>query len=150
VRLFKKQLIKKIIVKLHPSQSYYDIRPLIKKIDPKIPLYQSQNILDLIKKCDTMISLNYSTSILDAMILKKPTMTILPEDQNFQEELPIKQGTTIAVSDYHELENSLKNLLNNTEVRNNLIIKGSKFVDEYFAHQGSASSYIVKLLENEL
>ena len=76
---------------------YYDIKPLIRQIDPNIPIYQNQNILDLLLTCDSMISLNYSTVLLDAMILNKPVLLILPEEQNMEEEISVKKGAVLYI-----------------------------------------------------
>ena len=139
---------KKIIVKLHPGQFYYDIKPLIQEIDPSIPIFQNQNIVDLIKSCDTMISLNYSTALLDAMIMEKPTMVVLSEKQGFEKEDYITKGATLYEPDISRLEHSLRNLLNNKEFRQNLIKNGNEFVDAYLVNHGIASKEITKILSN--
>jgi len=138
---------KKPIIKLHPAE-YFHIKPLIKKIDPTIPIYQHEDILPLLQSCDSMISLNYSTVLLDALILDKPTMVILTEKQNFEEEELIKNKATLCVSDLNNLENDLNKLLFDDGVRTNLINNGKQFVDNYLSNQGTASKYIVKTLSN--
>lgn len=139
---------KKLIVKLHPSMPYYDIKTLIRQIDSNIQIYQNQNIFDLLLTCDSMISLNYSTVLLDAMILNKPTMLILPEEQNIKEEILIKRKATLCVSNTSEIETSLKDLLYNENVRNELIQRGNEFVDDYLTNQGSASERLASILKN--
>lgn len=146
--MVKKIENKKIIVKLHPSMPYYDIKPLIKQIDPNIRIYQNENILDLLLSCDVMISLNYSTVLLDAMILNKPTMMILPEEQNIKEEILVKRNATLCVSNILEIESSLKDLLYNENVRKELVQRGKKFVDDYLVNQGNASEQLAAILKN--
>lgn len=139
---------KKIIVKLHPGQFYYDIKPLLQEIDPSIPIFQNQNIIDLIKSCDAMISLNYSTALLDAMIIEKPTMVVLPERQGFEEEGYITKGATLYEPELSNLESALRNLLNNEEFRQDLVKRGNEFVDAYLVNHGIASREITKILSN--
>ena len=93
-----------------------------------------------------MISLNYSTILLDALILNKPTMVILPERQNFEEEEIIKQNAVLSVSDISELETKLKQILSDDDIREKLISNGKQFIEKYFLHKGNSCKNLVKLL----
>lgn len=137
---------KQIIVKLHPGQFYYDMKPLIQKIDSNIPIFQNQNIIDLLKKCDVMVSLNYSTALLDAMILQKPTMVVLPEKQGYEKEDFITRNATLFEPNIENIEKALNNILNDTKFRNELIKKGNEFVDYYLVNKGISSTEVAKLL----
>ncbi|MBI3639003.1 MAG: hypothetical protein HY223_01670 [Thaumarchaeota archaeon] len=145
--IIKKDPSKKIIVKLHPARPYYDITPIIHEIDPTIPIYRDEDIRILIEDCDVVISMNYSTIILDAMILKKPTMVILPEDQNYEKEIPIIRKATLPISKTEELESSLNDLLYNETVRRDLISKGNEFVNDYMSNQGTSSEHLANILK---
>ena len=136
---------KKPIIKLHQTE-YFKISSIIKKIDPTITIYQYEDILELLETCDILISLNYSTILLDALILNKPTMVILPEKQNFEEEEIIKRNAVLAVSDISELEIKLKQILSDDNIRENLIVNGKQFIEEYFSHRGNSSEYLTKLI----
>ncbi|HEV2193258.1 MAG TPA: hypothetical protein VGR54_06545 [Nitrosopumilaceae archaeon] len=144
----KKISNKKIIIKLHPAKSYYDIKPLIRQIDPSIPIYQHRNIIDLIESCDVMITLNYTTALLEAMILNKPTMLIETEKQSIGEENMFKRGTSIYVPNINEIESKLNDLILNDKIRKELIQKGQEFVNDYFVNHGTASEHLAKILEN--
>ncbi len=137
---------KKPVIKLHPGQGYHDIKSLIRESDPTIPIYQNQNILNLIKSCDCVISLNFSTVLLDAMILNKPTMVILAEEQNYEEDPMIKRKATMPVFNLKNLDSALNDLLFNTKIREGLIQKGNEFVNDYFVNQGNASKYLLEIL----
>ena len=139
---------KKIIIKLHPGKVSFDIKPLIQEIDPTIQIYQNENIMDLLENCDSMISLNYSTAILDAMILQKPTLVLLPEKQNFENEIPIKNNTVLSTSDENQIESMINDLLYNKEIRDELIRKGNDFVNNYITNQGNASEKLAEILES--
>jgi len=139
---------KKIIIKLHPGKVSFDIKPLIQEIDPTIQVYQNENIMDLLEDCDSMISLNYSTAILDAMVLQKPTLVLLPENQNFENEIPILTGAVLVTSDENQIESRINDLLYNKEIRNELVRKANNFVNDYITNQGNASEQLAEILEN--
>jgi len=109
---------------------------------------QNQNIVDSIKSCDVMISLNYSTAALDAMILQKPTLTVLPENQGYDKEDMITMGATLYEPDLNKLESLLKNLLENKKFKQELIKKGNLFVDHYLTNQGTSSREISTFLSD--
>jgi len=147
VKIIQSYKGKKIIVKLHPTQSYHDLKSLIKEIDPAIPIYKNENLLEVLDKSDAVISLNFSTILVDAMIRRKPTFVVLVEQQGFEEEQMIKQNSTIAVSDIKNLEIRLKDFLSNESVRKDVVKKGTEFVNKYFVNQGNASKYISKVIK---
>ena len=144
----KKHPDKKIIIKLHPGKVSFDIKPLIQEIDPTIQIYQNENIMDLLEDCDSMISLNYSTVILDAMILQKPTLVLLPEKQNYENEIAIKNCAVLSTSDENQIESMISDLLYNKEIRDELVRKGNDFVNNYITNQGNASEKLAEILES--
>ncbi len=145
LKYIKKNSNKKPVIKLHVTE-YFDISSIIKKIDPSIPIYQHQDILELLESCDVLISLNYSTILLDALILNKPTLVFLPEKQNFEEEEIIKQNAVLTVSNISELEIKVKQILFDEDVRNDLIKNGKMFIEKYFSYQGNSCEILTKLL----
>ena len=148
IETIKKYPDKKIIVKLHPGKVSYDIKPLIEKIDPSIQIFQNENILDLLEKSDVMISLNYSTVVLDALILEKPSLILLPEEQNYENEIPLKNKTVLITSKVEEIEIMIKNLLEDKKIQQELIKNGKRFVDEYIVNQGDSSKKLADILED--
>lgn len=144
--IIKKYPEKKLIIKLHPGKVSYDIKPIIKQIDPTTKIYQNENIFELLKKCDAMISLNYSTVVLDAMISKIPTLVTLPEKQFFEDEIPLKDGAVLYTKNIDELESSIELLLNDS-IRQNLINKSEYFVNRYISNRGTASTKLVEILD---
>lgn len=145
-KIIKKISDRKIIVKLHPGQFYYDIKPTINEIDPSISILQNQDIVNLIESCDIMISLNYSTAALDAMILQKPTLTVLPEKQGYEKEEMITMGATLYEPDLSKIEIVLKELLENEEFREKIILRGNNFVRHYLVNPGKSSEEIAQFL----
>ena len=147
LKFIKLNTNKKPIIKLHSSE-YFNIAPIINKIDQNIPIYQHEDLLPILETCDSLISLNYSTILVDGLILKKPTMVILPEKQNFEQEEIIKKGAVVVVSNKIELETKLNDFLCNKQFRENLISNGENFVNEYFSFQGNSSKMLSEFLVN--
>jgi hypothetical protein len=148
--IIKKISNKKIIVKIRPGQSVYDGHQIINELDPNIPTYRTQDIFDVINMCDTVILFNFSTAVLDAMIMKKPTMTILPENQGFEDDVIMKSGATLVVNSLNELETKLVDILTNDKLRKKLVEDGQKIVNEYFINQGNASKELCKFIDSLL
>ena len=148
--IIKKVSNKKIIVKFRSRQSSFDGHQLINDLDPNISTYQSRDIFDVINMCDTVIVFNFSTTILDAMIMKKPTMTILPENQGFEDDVIMKSGATLVVNNLNELETKLVDILTNDKLREKLVEDGQKIVNEYFINQGNASEELCKFFDSIL
>ena len=133
---------------MHPGQLFYDIKPIVHSINPSIPIYQGKNILDLLEVSDVMISLSLSTTMLDAMIMDVPTITILAEDQGFEDEIIIKSKATLIVKTPEEFEKALHDVLYDEKIRNELIKKGREFVDMCLANQGTASKHLSKIIDS--
>lgn len=148
--LIKKLSKKKIILKLRPVQTSYEIQSIIEKLGYKISIYRTQDIFDVMQICDTVISMNFSTVLLDAMILNKPTMTILPEKQGYEEDLIMKSGATLTVSNMNELGPKLKDILTDEDLRQKLVKNGQKIVSEYFVNHGTASEALAKFISSLL
>ena len=79
--LFISEIIKKIehkekneiFFKIHPThENLNEYKKIVNSIDPKIIIYQKEELVDLIKKADLIISPVSSTSVVSALIQKKP------------------------------------------------------------------------------
>lgn len=148
--LIKKLSKKKIILKLRPGQTSYEIQSTIDKLGYKISIYKTQDIFDVMQMCDTVVSMNFSTAVLDAMILNKPTMTILPEKQGYEEDVIMKSGATLTVSNINELEPKLKDILTDEGLRQKLVKNGQKIVNEFYVNHGTASKALAKFVSSLL
>ncbi len=140
---------KKLIVKLHPGQhSSYDVKPILKEIDPSVAIYKTNNIADLMKDCDVFVYIGYSTVLLEAMILNKPTITFkIGPDWDYEHKL-FQSGATVLVTTINEFEDALKKILFDEVFRNELIEKGKKYVDDYFINHGNSSQSFINILKN--
>ena len=138
---------KKLIVKLHPGQpSSYDVRPLIHKINPSVPIYKTKDILELMKDCDVVICIGPSTIILEALILEKPIITYNIDPQWYYEDKIFQSGATKLVNTKQEFEDELDKILNDQNYRSELILKGKKFVNDYLVNQGTSSQKLAEYL----
>lgn len=137
---------KKLIVKMHPAPLYFNVKRIIQTTDPSVVIYHDKDILDLLEHSAVVIALSYSSIILDAMILGIPTITIVSEEQGYEEEFPIKNNATLVVKNAYEFEKVLKVVLYDENVRNELIEKGREYVNLCLANQGKASKYLAKII----
>lgn len=140
---------KKIIIKLHPSKSYIDIKSIVKKIDSQIPVYQDEDPKNLLMECDGVIVNDISTIMLEAMVFNKPTLCINTQNQNIQEEPVIKNNASLFVSDFNNLEKSIEEFIFNDELKNNLIKNGNAYLNNYFSHKGEASKNLANILNEQ-
>jgi glycosyltransferase involved in cell wall biosynthesis len=139
---------KKLIVKLHPNQSLpYDVRPLLKEIDPSIPIYKTTNILDLIKDCDVFVYIDFSTALLEAMILNKPTITFKIYPDSYYEDKFYTSGATLLVSTIDEFKEALNSILFNEAFRKDLLQKAENYVKDSFVNQENASKFLINILK---
>jgi len=140
---------KKLIIKLHPGQhSSYDIKPIIKEIDPSVPIYKNNNIVELIKDCEVFVYIGYSTVLLEAMILNKPTITFKAgPDWDYEDEI-FESGSTILVTNMAEFESALKKILFDDTFRNQLLEKSKQYIDKCFINHGNSSQNLTDILKN--
>jgi glycosyltransferase involved in cell wall biosynthesis len=139
---------KKLIVKLHPGQYLsYDVRPLLKELDPSIPIYKTKNIVDLIKDCDVFVYIDFSTALLEAMILNKPTITFKIFPDSYYTDNFFQSGATLLVSTIDEFKEALNSILFNEKFRNNLIQKAANYVKDSFTNQENSSEFLINILK---
>ena len=139
----------KIIVKIHPSQSYHNkiIQETIKKFDQNISIHLLTSVTKLIESSDAVITITPegwapSTIILESMILKKPIMNIIL-DNHFYDFPYIKEKAVLIVSPESNLDENISKLLINKEFREKLIKNGENFVMSILHKPGYASECLV-------
>ncbi len=139
----------KIIVKIHPSQSYHNkiIQETIKKFDQNIPIHLLTSITKLIESSDAVITITPegwapSTIILESMILKKPIMNIILDD-HFYDFPYVKEKSVLIVSPESNMDENISKLLFDNEFREKLIKNGENFVMNFLHKPGHASECLV-------
>lgn len=144
----------KAIVKLHPSREFHneEIKKLFKKLDPTIPIYQMNPIIDLLEECDILVNIqpesyNSSTVIMEAFILNKPVMNIFLDDQYHDIEF-VKDHASLVVSENSDFEKNLNDILFNEQMRENLVLNGKKHLQKFLVNHGTASQYLSKIISS--
>jgi len=144
----------KPIVKLHASQLPHNkkIKSLINQIDSNIIVYQSTSIIETINRSDVVIvvspeSFGTSTMLLESMILGKPTMNIILDD-DIPKFSHVLQNTVHTISYNDNLENNLKKILFDDKFKNKITQNADIFVSNFLAYPGYASEEFAKILKS--
>ena len=150
--IIKKFKMVNLIIKLHPNQDVHnqEIKKILNEIDAKIPIYQLKSIKELLMSCDTLINISPegfdpSTVLLEGLILNKPTMNIVIDNQfyDFQYE---KDNAVLSISANSDLEKYIRNIIFDDDLRQKLIANGKNHVYNYLSNPGQASDYLAKFL----
>lgn len=152
-------IVKKIpnvnmIVKLHPTQDVHnsDIKEIFKKIDNTMPVYHSKSVIELMESSDVLVTMSPegsdpSTVILEGIILEKPVMNIILDD-NFYEFQYVKDHAVLSMSDNDDIESNLRNMLFDEKFRDALIKNGKTHLKHYLSHAGTSSEYLANVLNS--
>jgi len=139
---------KHLIVKPHPrSELDNPITELIKTIDPNIEIKYNADLVDLINSCDLVITFNNSTIALESMILEKPTISLQFENWANNEDI-VKMNGLISINKIEDVKPMMQKLLTNEKFIEITKLNGKKFIDQYFAHPGTASKTLAKILDS--
>jgi hypothetical protein len=103
-------------------------------------------ISPLIQSCDLLIINDLTSPILDAYIMKKPIMSLLVTDNDNGIPTAFKNNSCIR-TDIEKFEHDFKNVLNDTKIRNELIINGTKSAKEYLSYHNNGSKQLIRFLE---
>ncbi len=143
----------KMVFKLHPSQSGHnnEIKQIIQKYSKKIPIYLLNPISELIQESDVVITItpegwSPSTIILESMILQKPVMNIVLDEKMYEFDY-IKQGAIIAIPHSANLQNEIKQILFDQELKKELLINSRIFVKKFLKNPGLASKKLADLMK---
>lgn len=144
----------KIIVKLHQIQLKHNqaIHSIIKKIDNTIPVYSVTSVIEIINSADIVVVISSerfgtSTMLLESMILGKPTMNIILDD-NIPEFSHVKDKAVLTVSDNSNLEKNFKNILFDSDFKKELVHNADIFVEKFMSHRGNASDKLASILKS--
>lgn len=144
----------KPIVKLHSSQLPHNIKikSLINEIDSTIPVLQATPIIETINKCDIVIvitpeSFGTSTMLLESMILRKPTMNIILDDDVPQSNHVVEKAI-LTLSDNQDLEKNIKKILFDEKFQYEIKQNADKFIAKFMDFRGNASEEFAKILKS--
>lgn len=135
-----------LIIKPHPAVDDLDIRKIVHKINPKIKVVTTGDILPLISSCSLMILMGLSTSILECFMLKKPVVCVPAIDFNFGTPEPIRSKFCPYVS-INELEQIILKIIHDDDYKKILIKKGNEYVTEYLSNINNSSEKLLEFLD---
>ena len=141
------------IVKLHPSSQKNNMymKKFIHKFDEKIIIHQFTSILDEIQDCDIMINIFTeiygSTVMLEGLILEKPILNISLDTRLYEFEFE-KNNAVLSKSYSDNIDQSIKEILFDKNLQENLIKNGHKHVNQYLANPGNASKELARILSS--
>ena len=138
---------KNVIIKLHPTQdSVIDVQEIVNELLPNAQIYKNANTYDLIAKSDVVIS-PPSSIITEALILDKPVFLFkfLTNDSGIPYE---KYNAVLATENENEIDDKIRQILSDQEIRNNLKIGRKKFLKYALEYQGNSSQKMIELIRN--
>jgi hypothetical protein len=139
---------KKLLVKPHPTPFLlFDIKKLVKEVDSNISVTYSSNILDILNNSELIITTNNSTIAIEAMMLNKPVISLQTEP-SFLDEQIVKMNAVISITKVSDIENTVKKLLNDSNLQRELLSNSKKFLDYHFSNHGTASKQFSKILDD--
>ena len=151
---YLKKIDVEIIIKLHQIQQEYNhnIQKIIKNIDENIPILIVSSVIDAINNSDVVLvisseSFGTSTMLMESMILGKPTMNIVL-DNDVPQFTHVKEKAILVVSDNENLELNLKKIIFDTDFQNQLIKNADKFIKKFLENPGNASEKCASILRS--
>lgn len=144
----------KIIVKIHHARLKHneEIKELIKRINPTIPVLLWDSVIDTINSVDAVVVISpeiygTSTMLLESMILDKPALNIY-----FDKEIPkyehVKQNAILTITDSDNIEENLEKILFDKEIISNLSKNANNFLTKFMSNQGNASKEFALKLQS--
>ncbi|MBI4131936.1 MAG: UDP-N-acetylglucosamine 2-epimerase [Nitrosarchaeum sp.] len=136
---------KRLVIKTHPQKNANE-EEIAKQIDPTIIVIKSGDIRPLIKSSSLVIVTDMSTVILEAQAMKKPVVSVFLRDYYGTPE-PFKSNLCQRVN-INDLDEWITNVINSNDFQNQVVSKGTRFVDSYLVNQGTTSESLLKFLES--
>ena len=99
---------------------------------------------ELIQNCELFLCIDISTAILEAQLLEKPTISI-----SVKENLGLSKSKIFEYcirTNANNLDNYFNKIFNDSEFKNNLILKGNQFLNDYLVTKTSASKNFIDFL----
>jgi UDP-N-acetylglucosamine:LPS N-acetylglucosamine transferase len=139
-----------LVLKIHPSsEKKEDYEKLLKKFKIKIPIFQTENLLDVINDADFIISYGDTWALWEVLLLNKPIIIVnlfnYPKDM-----MPfVKEGIAYEITEINQLINMITKIhsLKLDESKINLFIQKYLYKLDGKAGLRSAEA-IMQLVEN--
>jgi CDP-glycerol glycerophosphotransferase (TagB/SpsB family) len=138
-----------IIFKLHPQQNDNNqfLKDVIKEKNAGAKIIQSTSIKKLLVNCDLHINLapdnfDISSVVLEAMILKRPTLNIQLQSNQFEFGI-IKENAIKTIMYDSDIRQEISELIFNKEKINQLLKNSEVYLNKYISNQGNASKILL-------
>ena len=135
-----------LVIKLHPSLDEIDITNMVKENHPQAKIIKYGNIIDLIKSCEIFITIDISTTMLEAHIYRKPIISVTVKSYAFGNSSIFNSDSYIRTN-LDNFENTFNQLLNNSDLKNRLIVAGNEYLSNYIYFQNSSSEKFIEMLD---
>jgi hypothetical protein len=154
IHILKKFDRVKMNFKLHQIQIKHnqDIKSIIQEIDDNIPIYSSASVIETINKSDLVLvispeSFATSTMLMESMILGKPTMNIVLDD-NVPQFSHVMDNAVLTISSNDDLETNLQKFLFDEKIQKELSINADEFLKKFLSNRGTASEAFASILKS--
>ena len=137
---------RELIIKLHPFSEEIDITNIVKQIYPQVKIIKHGNIINLIKSCEIFITIDISTTMLEAQIYRKPIISVTVKSYAFGNSSIFNSDSYIRTN-LDNFENTFNQLLNNSDLKNRLIVAGNEYLSNYIYFQNSSSEKFIEMLD---
>lgn len=138
---------KKIIIKTHPFEEEEYLTKLVKIVNPEIKVIKKGSIIPLIKSCEVFISIDMSTTILESQLLKKPVITINTGKVPFNNDSVIFKSNSCDRIKIDDFEKTIRKIIDDKQYRNDLIQRGTDFLNNYVSNLGESSHRFLLYLQ---
>ena len=146
--IFKKKTDKELIIRPHPSPILTEhIHRIFDKLDPKIRIDSSPNLLELISDAELVIAFNNSTICLDAIAMGKPVISLQTDDWALEEEI-VKNNGVFSIDNVDDCENTITQIMSDKNFQERIISNSKQFLENYMVNIGSSSKSLSDLISN--
>ena len=152
IQKLKKITDSKIIVKLHPGENPHN-SILLEHLNqiPDIVVYQTKNSKDLIVDCEFLINISpelydSSTIMLEALILQKPVIQLILEDESLN--ISPLHSPIIQIYELKNFDEIIQKL-QNEEFKKLFVEKIPIELNNYLSYQNSSSARILELIDDD-
>jgi hypothetical protein len=139
------QLNENLIIKLHPSSSQLMNITEFEKMNSKVSVMTSGEIIPLLNSAKLLISVGLSSAMIEALILNKPVIFIPGIDYGWKNPSIISEHGCLSLNISELKENLQKILLNKNFYRKQ---DSQKYISNLLSFQGNASEEFYNFLKN--
>ena len=118
-----------IVLKPHPRDDVKHYEKILKESKNKNAKIIQGNLIEILCLASLVISTN-STTIIDSMCLKKPVIQVTFPNIDFM--MPWENYDAVLKTNLDELQKNIEKILKDEALKNELLLKESKFIKKYY------------------